>query len=67
MPPKVKENKAFAIWFRDWIAVIQQSCVSAEANPPPVQARRPEVLCPRNHLSLSADLRPPEPFPGSRT
>ena len=66
MPPKVKENTVFAIWFRDWIAAIQQSGASVEANPPPVQPRQPEVLCPQNHLSMSADLHPPEPIPGNR-
>ena len=66
MPPEVKENTVFANWFRDWIAAIQQRCASVEANPHPVQPRRPEVLCPRNPPSLSADLHPPEPFPGKR-
>jgi hypothetical protein len=66
MSPEVKENRAFANWLRDWIAAIKQSCASVEANPHPVQPRRPEVLCPRNHPSLSADLHPPEPFPGKR-
>ncbi len=30
MTPKFKENAVFANWFRDWIAVIQQSRVSVE-------------------------------------
>ena len=30
MTPKVKENKAFADWSRDWIAVIQQTRASVE-------------------------------------
>ena len=30
MTPKVKENKEFAKWFRDWIAVIQQNRASVE-------------------------------------
>jgi hypothetical protein len=30
MTPKVKENKEFAEWFRDWIAIIQQNRASVE-------------------------------------
>jgi hypothetical protein len=30
MKPKVKQNKEFAKWFRDWIEVIQQNRASVE-------------------------------------
>lgn len=30
MTPNVKEDKAFANWFRDWIAVIQPNCAFVE-------------------------------------
>jgi hypothetical protein len=30
MTPKVKESKAFAEWFADWIAIIQQNRASVE-------------------------------------
>jgi len=34
MTPRVKENKAFADWFPDWIAVIQQNRPSFEHKVP---------------------------------
>ena len=34
MTSKVKENEEFAEWFRDWIAVIQQSLTSIERTLP---------------------------------
>jgi hypothetical protein len=34
MAPKIKENKEFAKWFRDWIAVIQQNRASLERTLP---------------------------------
>jgi hypothetical protein len=39
MTPKVKEDKAFANWFRDWIALIQQNRVSVEPILPKKKAR----------------------------
>jgi hypothetical protein len=33
MTPKVKENKAFANWLRDWVAAIQQNRASLERTP----------------------------------
>jgi hypothetical protein len=39
MTPKVKENKAFANCFRDWIAVIQQNQISVERTLPERIAR----------------------------
>ena len=33
MTPKVEENKAFANWFQDWIAIIQQNRASVERLP----------------------------------
>jgi hypothetical protein len=39
MTPKFKENKEFAKWLRDWIAVIQQNRASVEHTPPQKTAR----------------------------
>jgi hypothetical protein len=39
MTPKAEENKAFANWFRDWIAAIQQNRASVERIPPENTAR----------------------------
>ena len=34
MAPKVKENREFIKWLRDWIAAIQQNGASVEHTPP---------------------------------
>jgi hypothetical protein len=53
MTPKVKENKEFAKWLRDWIAAIQQNRASAK-DPAPDKTPRTDA---HEHSDGAHDLR----------